>query len=171
MALTAAGFELKTAQDLQAGQALSADFTGEGWAQQPGFPPAPIYTTQQAGLLMAELAALQDLTLFDYWLSDYVGHRGTMAQAVEVLSTFDAVLGGFLEGWDMNQNLIVMCSDHGNLENLDQRGHTQNPVPGLVVGPPDLRAQFCQELTDLTGLTPAFLRVLAAQLDQIPGQK
>ena len=169
MALTSAGFDLKTAQDLQNGQALSADFTGEGWAQQPSFPPAPIYTPPQAGRLMAGLTDQHDLTLFDYWLSDYVGHRGTMLQAVEVLSTFDAVLGGFLDGWDMDQNIIVMCSDHGNLENLNQRGHTNNPVPGLVIGSPKLRAQFCQDLSDLTGLTPAFLRVLAAQLDQKPG--
>jgi hypothetical protein len=41
----------------------------------------------------------------------------------------------------------------------------------LVIGPPDLREQFCQDLTDLTGLTPAFLHVLAAQLDQVADQK
>lgn len=162
MALTAAGYHLKTAQDLQEGQALSADFTGEGWSQQPGFPPAPIYSPPQAGALMAELASREDLTLFDYWLSDYVGHRGTMEQAIEILTTFDTVLGGFLDRWDSDQDLVVMCSDHGNLEDLDQRGHTLNPVPGLVIGAPDLRAQFCQNLTDLTGLTPAFLRTLTA---------
>ncbi|MGD8822514.1 MAG: hypothetical protein PVG63_05365 [Anaerolineales bacterium] len=171
MAITAAGFDLKTAQDLQAGQALSADFTGEGWAQQPGFPPAPVYNPHQAGHLMAELASQQDLTLFDYWLSDYVGHRGTMEQAVEVLATFDAVLGGFLKGWEVDHNLIVMCSDHGNLEDLDQRGHTLNPVPGLVIGPADLRAQFCQGLTDLTGLTPAFLRALSIPSNQTVDHK
>lgn len=160
MALTAAGFELKTAQDLQAGKALSADFTGEGWAQQPSFPPAPIYTPDQAGRLMAELASQQDLTLFDYWLSDYVGHRGTMEQAVEVLATFDAVLGGFLEVWDSDNNLMVMCSDHGNLEDLNTRGHTLNPVPGVVIGSPQARSKFCHDLTDLTGITPAILRAL-----------
>jgi hypothetical protein len=160
MALTAAGFDLLDAQDLQAGQALSADFTGAGWAQQPGFPPAPVYSDHEAGLLMAKLAAQYDLSIFDYWLSDYVGHRGTMDQAEAILRSFDAVLGGFLEGWDMENNLIVMCSDHGNLENLGDRGHTLNPVPGLIIGTPELREPFIQNLTDLTGLTPAILQTL-----------
>jgi 2,3-bisphosphoglycerate-independent phosphoglycerate mutase len=169
MALTAAGYDLMTAQDLQEGRALSADFTGEGWAQQPGFPPAPVYTEFQAGNLMADLAGQFDLALFDYWLSDYVGHRGTMDQAVEILNTFDAVLGGLLENWVMDESLLVMCSDHGNLEDLGKRGHTLNPVPGLIIGAKPLRAQFCQELTDLTGLTPAITQMLTPQLDQVPG--
>ncbi len=160
MALTSAGFELKNAQDLQAGQALSADFTGAGWAQQPGFPPAPVYSEAEAGLLMARLAAQVDLSLFDYWLSDYVGHRGTMDQALSILTSFDQVLGGFLDGWNLDDNLIVMCSDHGNLEDLSKRGHTLNPVPGIIIGAPALRQQFSQGLTDLTGMTPAILKAL-----------
>lgn len=160
MALTAAGFELKNAQDLQAGQALSADFTGAGWAQQPGFPPAPIYSEVEAGLLMARLAAQYDLSIFDYWLSDYVGHRGTMEQALSILTSFDQVLGGFLDGWDLQENLIVMCSDHGNLEDLSKRGHTLNPVPGILIGSPQMRQQLSHGLKDLTGITPAILKAL-----------
>ena len=109
---------------------------------------------------MARLASNYDLSMFDYWLSDYVGHRGTMDQALTILTSFDSVLGGFLEEWDLEDNLIVMCSDHGNLEDLTKRGHTLNPVPGLIIGAPEVRKQFSQGLIDLTGLAPAMLQAL-----------
>jgi len=54
----------------------------------------------------------------------------------------------------------VITADHGNLENLGQRGHTRNPVPGLLMGPLDLRRRFAVGLTDLTGFAPAILRTI-----------
>ncbi|HEX6306152.1 MAG TPA: hypothetical protein VFZ76_18275, partial [Anaerolineales bacterium] len=41
LAVTSAGIALKTTDDLFAGQALSADFTGQGWREQLGFPETP----------------------------------------------------------------------------------------------------------------------------------
>jgi len=56
LAATAAGLELKSVEDMQAGRAMAADFTGAGWAAQPGFPAAPIYSPEQAGHQLAVLA-------------------------------------------------------------------------------------------------------------------
>jgi hypothetical protein len=160
LAATSAGLNLLTADDLQAGRALSADFTGEGWVAQPGFPPAPVYTAEQAGAHLARLAADFDLAWFDYWPSDYAGHRGSMQQAVGLLETFDAVLGGLVDAWPAGDGMITMTADHGNLEDLKRRGHTRNPVPALLIGPRPLRTVFANGLTDLTGFAPAALRLL-----------
>jgi len=160
LAAALAGLPLMTADDLQAGRALSADFTGIGWAAQPDFPPAPIYSPDQAGLQLARLSLLADLTWFDYWPSDHAGHRASLGQAVALLETFDRVLGGLVDAWGDRPDLIALTSDHGNLEDLAHRGHTLAPVPGLLIGPRDLRRAFAQGLTDLTGFHDAVLRTL-----------
>jgi hypothetical protein len=154
------GVRLRTAEDLQAGRAISADLTGEGWVAQPGFPPAPVYTPVEAGKRLAVLSATCDLTWFDYWLSDIAGHRGSMAQAVALLQSFDLTLGALVKEWKDRQDLIVLTSDHGNLEDLSKRGHTLNPVPALLIGPSNLRRRFAENLADLTGFAPAILRTI-----------
>jgi len=160
MAVVAAGLPLMTAEDLQAGRALSADFTGTGWLLQPDFPPAPAYTPMAAGRKLAELARGYDLAWFDYWLPDYAGHRSTRPETLGLLETFDGVLGGLAEAWSTEPGLIVMTSDHGNLEDDHKRSHTLNPVPALLLGPQSLRREFCRGLHDLTGFAPAVLRTL-----------
>jgi len=160
LAAHTAGLPLMTAADLQEGSALSADFTGEGWAAQPQFPPAPVYTPLDAGRLLAELARRYQLAWFDYWPSDYVGHRGKMPEALRLLETLDAVLAALVEAWGRRRDLIVITSDHGNLEDLSRRGHTENPVPALLIGPKSLRRIFAKDLRDLTDFSTSVLRVL-----------
>jgi hypothetical protein len=160
MAVNAAGIDLMTAEDLQAGRALSPDFTGEGWSSQPDFPPAPIYSPKEAGVRLAQLSQKYFLSWFDYWLSDYAGHRGSKEQATSLLETFDKVLGGLLTAWNITQDLIILTSDHGNLEDLSAKGHTVNPVPLLLIGPLKIRDQFAQNLVDLTSFYPNVLHVL-----------
>jgi 2,3-bisphosphoglycerate-independent phosphoglycerate mutase len=160
MAIHAAGIKLMTAEDLQAGQAMSPDFTGEGWSSQPGFPPAPIYSHHEAGQQLARLSRNYSLAWFDYWISDVAGHRGDEEQVIRLLETLDEVIGGLIHAWDMEKDLIILTSDHGNLENLKARGHTTNHVPALLIGPLNLRQIFAQDLVDLTSFYPAVLRVL-----------
>jgi hypothetical protein len=160
LAAAAAGLPLRTAEDLQAGRALSADFTGAGWVSRPGFPPAPVYSPSQAGRLLVDLSGEYDLTWFDYWLSDYAGHRANRDEAIALVETLDAVLGGLVGAWAARPELIVITSDHGNLEDLDARGHTRAPVPLLLIGPLALRRRFTPGLHDLTHIAPAVLRIL-----------
>lgn len=160
LAVTAAGIDLMTAEDLQAGRALSVDFTGEGWVAQPGFPPAPVYPIDKAGCLLAELSKSYDHTWFDYWLTDYAGHRASMDEAIQLLHTFDQVLGNVIRCWESRSDLIVISSDHGNMEDLSKKGHTSNPVPAILIGPIELRNQFAAGLENLTDLAPAILRTI-----------
>ncbi len=156
-----AGVRLMTKDDLYAGRALSAEFTGQGWREHLGLLDAPILEPHAAGRLLASLAAEYDFSFFEFWLSDYAGHKQDMAQAVGILENFDQVLGGLLEAWDDTAGLVLITSDHGNLEDLSTRKHTANPVPGLVIGAPELRAQFSEGLTDLAGVAPAIYRLFA----------
>lgn len=162
LAVTHAGIPLRTAEDLFAGRALSADFTGLGWREMLKIPDAPVLTPFDSGARMASLASEVDFAMFEYWPSDYAGHGQNMAQAKQLLETFDQVLGGLIESWDKSEGLVLITSDHGNLEDLGTRRHTLNPVPALVIGEPALRLSFFHGLDDLTGIAPAILRTINA---------
>jgi hypothetical protein len=158
LAVTAAGIPLCTVDDLRAGRALSADFTGEGWRTHLGITDAPVFTLREAGRRLAELAATRPFSFFEHWPPDFAGHRGTLAEARAVVERLDAVLGGLLEAWDDAAGLIVITSDHGNLEDLSHSHHTLNRVPTFVVGAE--RAAFARGLSDLTHFAPAILNTL-----------
>jgi len=160
LAVVSAGLALKTADDLRVGQALSADFTGQGWRERLNLTDTPVLAPEEAGMRIAELAAGYELAFFEYWLSDYAGHGQDMAAALNLLAAFDEVLGGLLAAWDDEAGIILITSDHGNLEDLSVRGHTTHPVPAVVIGAPELRHRFTAGLRDLTDVTPSILRLL-----------
>jgi hypothetical protein len=155
-----AGLPLGTLDDLRKGRALSADFTAQGWRERLGLPNTPVLAPFDAGERLAGLASVQDFSLFEYWLSDYAGHSQDMDAACRLLETFDQVLAGLLAGWDDASGLILITSDHGNLEDLSTRRHTSNPVPALLIGAPELRRRFITRLHDLTDVAPAIVDFL-----------
>ena len=161
LAATSAGVPLKNFDDLKNGQAISADFTAQGWREHLNLPNTPLLTSTQAGNLLGYLSKNYNFTLFEYWLSDYAGHRQNMTTACALLETFDQVLAGLLAEWDDDKGLILFTSDHGNLEDLSTRRHTMNKVPALVIGNPELRHKFTEKLIDLTDVTPAIIEFLS----------
>ncbi|MCZ2122902.1 MAG: hypothetical protein LC108_11630 [Anaerolineales bacterium] len=159
LALTNAGGALFTHEDYFAGKALSADFTGAGWRTFLNFPTAPIFDPHTAGVKLAELAQQYDFAFFEYWASDYAGHKQDMASAVSQLENFDGVLTGLLSSWRSADGLILLTSDHGNLEDLSTRKHTANPVPLLLFGDQDLRNGF-NHISQLNEIAPAIEKFL-----------
>jgi 2,3-bisphosphoglycerate-independent phosphoglycerate mutase len=157
LAVSSAGIPLMNAQDLANGRALSADFTSQGWRENLGFKDVPLLTPREAGNRLADLAQEIDFAFFEYWLSDYAGHHQDMDQAIQLLETLDGVLQGLSEHWDDSQGLVLITSDHGNMEDLSTRRHTDNPVPALLIGAPALRRRFARNLHSLADVAPAIL--------------
>ncbi|HET9590522.1 MAG TPA: hypothetical protein VFO91_17175 [Anaerolineales bacterium] len=159
LAVTNAGLPLFRQDALYAGLALSADFTGEGWRNMLGFPDSPVMDPRRAGRKLAALAKAYDFSLFEYWASDYAGHKQDMETAVELMETFDAVLGGLVEAWS-DDGLILVTSDHGNMEDLSTRKHTSADVPALVIGHRTAREEFTRGMKDLTDIAPAIWKTV-----------
>jgi hypothetical protein len=157
MAALESGLRLKTTSDLFAGLALSADFTGIGWRNRLNIQGTPLLTFHEAGERLAELAREYDFSFFEYWISDYAGHRAGMVESIQIVEDFDTMLGGLINAWDTENGLIFITSDHGNLENNLTKKHTLNMVPGLIFGNVIQREIFSQSLSDLTDITPAVL--------------
>lgn len=159
LALTNAGISLFTDKHYYEGNALAADFTGEGWRTFLNITDAPLFTPELAGKELARLARQYDFSFFEYWASDYAGHKQDMPWAVNQLETFDGVLKGLLADWDRNTDLILLTSDHGNMEDLGTRKHTAAHVPLLLFGDKTNRDAFA-DVSDLTGIAPAIGKLL-----------
>jgi len=168
LAFDLAGIPLATEEDLIRGNAISADFTGRGWHTRLQYTGTPVLTPHQAGKRMAELALQNDFTVFDHWPTDYAGHFGEMRGAVRLLEMLDRVLGGLVAAMTGTELTVVVTSDHGNIEDLSARGHTRNPVPALILGPPAVREAIAGRMEDLTGFAPAVLELF--HIPPAPGE-
>ncbi len=158
LAVSSAGLPLFTEKDLYAGQAMSADFTGAGWRSMLGYADAPLLSPHAAGQKLAELASQYHFSFFEYWASDYAGHKQDMDGAIRQMEIFDAVLGGLLQSLP-NDLLVLVTSDHGNMEDLSTRRHTPANVPCLLFG---ARChEFAAGLSDLTHIAPKIESLLA----------
>lgn len=167
LAVEAARIPIRTYADLVDGSALSADLTGRGWREHLGFDDIPLLIPQEAGIRLAELSQAQEFAFFEFWLSDYIGHKQDMPQALEVLSMLDKVFEGLFSAWDLSSDLVLVTSDHGNLEDLSTRRHTQNPAPALLIGNPEVREQFARQLHSLQDVTPTLIHALTGEQSQV----
>lgn len=109
---------------------------------------------------MAAIAGQHDLSIFEYWLTDIAGHHQNLTEACTLLESFDQVLEGLVDAWDFSQGLILITSDHGNLEDLRSGRHTTNPAPCLTIRGESIRHEFNTQLQDIKDIAPAILRVL-----------
>lgn len=158
LAASLAGLPLLTTEDLRDGRAISPDFTNQGWHDLLGLTDMPVLTCRAAGQRLAQLAAAYQFSFFDHWLSDRHGHRGDLNTAAAHLQQIDATLGGVLDAWDDARGLLIITSDHGNVEEKDHRQHTRNPVPTILVGAGHAHfGSAIQNLADIAGVVRAAL--------------
>jgi len=156
LAAHAAGVLTRHEEHLAQGDALSSEILNTAWRTQLGLAHLPEVTPEGAGRNLARIAAGAGLTFFAHYSTDTAGHKRTMADAVNALERVDAFLGGLVPALPP-QTLLVMASDHGNIEDVTQ-GHTRNPTLGLVLGPGarELGAGLSR-ITDVPGLILRYL--------------
>ncbi len=157
-AIHEAGLPIFGEAEIYSGDALAVDWTGQGWRDELGYSDNPVYTPQEAGRKMVEISRRYDFAFFSHWFTDIVGHRGPMESAVGLLELFDGVMAGTLAEWDDDEGLIVITSDHGNLELIGDRHHTENDVPTVIIG--SEKDWFAQGLTDLSDFVPRMAQLL-----------
>lgn len=113
-------------------EALPHDFSGE-WTRARGIGAKP-RTAAEAASVLATLLESHDLVLYEYFLTDLAGHRGTWEERVEQARRAESLVDAALRTVDLARHRVVAFSDHGNLEESDHDRHTRNPVPLLAWG-------------------------------------
>jgi 2,3-bisphosphoglycerate-independent phosphoglycerate mutase len=127
------GVPFRGIQHLKRGEGISTDMTAERW-DKIGHPDAPVITPYLAGRTLASIAAQYDFTLYEYFQTDKAGHKRDMEYAIKTIRNVDALLRGVYEHTDLEHTLVILTSDHGNIEDLSIKTHTRNPVPVLMFG-------------------------------------
>jgi len=152
------GLHFHGLDDLRAGRALYMDITNN-ILQRMGYD-APLITPEEGADRLLNISRFYHFTLFEYFLSDLAGHLGDHSEACRVINDLDRFIGTLYELVDPEEELIIITSDHGNLEDLACKDHTLNRVPALLIGDPLLRHDLKPRLSDLTDLLPAVRKTL-----------
>jgi 2,3-bisphosphoglycerate-independent phosphoglycerate mutase len=155
LAARAADLLVRDERSLRAGDALPSSITTDVWRRHVD-PGAPAIDPAEAGARLARLADRHVLTIFAHYDTDYVGHRGGLAEGIAVIERVDAFLGSLASHLPAD-TLLLLTSDHGNLEDVST-GHTRNHVPLLALGPEGERV--LRDVRTLSDVAPTIMRVL-----------
>jgi hypothetical protein len=127
-----AGLKLRESSDLIAGRAINALLTNEFWPEPEII--LPVLSAYRAGQNLAALAAEHTLTFFEFWYSDYLGHKMAREESLKLIGRLDEFLAGIVETLNFQRSLLLVVSDHGNFEDWTTKKHTNNPALSLLVG-------------------------------------
>jgi bisphosphoglycerate-independent phosphoglycerate mutase (AlkP superfamily) len=135
------------------GQAVYQEYSNRT-LREYGFD-VPILTPEEAGDILANIAKEHDFTLYEYFQSDLAGHTQTMDVAIPLLENLDRLIGQVLAATDLAETLVIISSDHGNIEDLSVNTHTTNPVPTFLIGCG--KERIADKIKELADITPALL--------------
>jgi len=155
-AVEAAGLSFRTVTDLKAGHAVYQDFTNalliaRGEQVEPR-------TADEAAAVLARIVGENRFTLYEYFITDKVGHAQDMPSARMVLSNLARLIREVLARIDLHHTSVILTSDHGNIEDLSSRNHTLNPVPTIVWGAN--KERIANQIENLADITPAIVEAL-----------
>jgi 2,3-bisphosphoglycerate-independent phosphoglycerate mutase len=85
----------------------------------------PLITPEEAADHLIDIANDHDFTLFEFFETDHAGHSGDRERVFQCLEKLDRFFAALLPF----RGLLVVSSDHGNIEDMTVRTHTANPVP------------------------------------------
>jgi hypothetical protein len=158
-AVEAAGMTFRTLDDLRAGRAVFMDFTN-AFLIERGEDVMP-RTPEGAGEVLAGIVAGHRFTLYEYFITDKIGHAQDMEAARKYLQSLARYLRAVLAHLDLNTTTVLLTSDHGNIEDLSIRNHTLNEVPTLVWGA--ARERIARRVRSLADITPAIIEALTEE--------
>jgi 2,3-bisphosphoglycerate-independent phosphoglycerate mutase len=155
-AVEAAGLPFRHVTDNQAGRAVFHDFTNRMLIER-GEDVVP-RTPEEAAIVLANIVSENRFTLYEYFITDKVGHAQDTAAARTVLQSLAAMIRGVLDRIDLRQTSVILTSDHGNIEDLSTRNHTLNKVPTIVWGA--AKEHIAERIESLADITPAIVETL-----------
>jgi bisphosphoglycerate-independent phosphoglycerate mutase (AlkP superfamily) len=129
--MAAGSIPLRTLDDARSGAGLTNDIDGKR-ARGRGFE-VPVRTPEEAAAIFLQIAAEHDFTLFEHYLADEAGHARDWEGAEEILAIFDQFARAVVSLRPAGLEVLI-CSDHGNVEDLTSRAHTLNRVAVMHFG-------------------------------------
>jgi 2,3-bisphosphoglycerate-independent phosphoglycerate mutase len=134
--------------DLLANRAVYHDLTREKLRDR-GYE-GPFISPEEAAEHLIGIANDHDFTLFEFFETDHAGHNGDLQKIFNALEKLDRFFGALFRF----DGLLIVTSDHGNIEDSTARTHTANPVPLFASDPEPFRG-----LQNIAELTPKLLKL------------
>ena len=149
-----AGIRLNRVSDVREGRALTAELTNERWNHRLGYK-LKVIKPKTAARRLLHIAENYKFTLYEYYLSDHIGHLRLANEFEKLFTEMDEFLFTLLDEVDSKRMTLVICSDHGNLEDLSVKTHTRNPALTITAG--KASKEFSKSVTDITQVKKAIL--------------
>jgi hypothetical protein len=127
-----AGLRLNSIQEIENEEALTAEIVQNAWRDRLDINIPKITATDAAKRLL-NVVPNYDLLMYEYYLTDKAGHNKSHEDAERVMKPLDEFLVHILKN-KRSEDVLVITSDHGNMEDLSVRSHTRNMVPLMVFG-------------------------------------
>jgi len=155
-AVEAAAMSFRTVADLKQGAAIFMDYSNRILIERG--EDVEERTESEAANVLARVTAEHRFTLYEYFITDKVGHAQDMPLAKRVLSSLALFIRELLQKVDLERTTVILTSDHGNIEDLSSRNHTLHAVPTIVWGAQ--RERIAARIQTLADITPAIVALL-----------
>lgn len=158
-----AGIKLNSVEEVRDGKAVTAEILQDYWQKLLSID-VPEITTDNAAARVLNAFKKYDFIMMEYYLTDKAGHAQSSEEAHFALDRVDRFVASFLDQMyeSKEEILLLITSDHGNVEDLNVKTHTFNDVPFIVRSNFTLSSEQVYKLDkvrDLTGVTPAILEL------------
>jgi hypothetical protein len=155
-AVEAAGLRFRTIDDVRNDAAVFMDYTNRILIERG--EDVSVRSEQEAASVLANIVAENRFTLYEYFITDKVGHAQDMDAARSVLASLALFIRELLIKLDLERTTVILTSDHGNIEDLSSRNHTLHAVPTIVWGAQ--RERTAARINNLADITPAIVALL-----------
>ena len=158
-AVEAAGLQFRTVDDVRNGAAVFMDYTNRILIERG--EDVSVRSEGEAATVLARIVAENRFTLYEYFITDKVGHAQDMDLAKTVLTSLALFIRELLIKLDLDRTTVILTSDHGNIEDLSSRNHPLHAVPTIVWGAK--REQVAARIQTLADITPAIVALLTGK--------
>lgn len=154
-----AGISFRNVEDYKNGHGIYHDITGQ-IIKDSGYD-VDIITPNEAARRLYDISRDYDFTLYEHFMTDIIGHKTDMSMAISEIELLDAFLGELTRLVNIEEDIIFIASDHGNIEDVSIKTHTANEVPTIIIGKsPGIGSINIQSLVDIM---PAVLGLLTQE--------
>lgn len=149
------GIPLNNASDVRSGRALTAEITNSRWNRKLKYN-LKIISPKTAARRLLRIAGRNHFTLYEFFLTDHLGHGRIPDEFDEIYNNLDEFLTTVLTEMDLENMTLIICSDHGNIEDLSVKAHTLNPALTITAG--KYAEKLFNSIKDLSDIKPAIIK-------------
>jgi phosphopentomutase len=133
LSCTLNNMRLNKITDLRRGKAISAEITNEIWKSKLNYNLRRIKPETAARRLL-RISEKHQLTVYEYFITDHLGHGRNSESLESTVRILDQFLYTIFTEFNKKDTTIILCSDHGNFEDISVKSHTLNPSLTMSAG-------------------------------------